>query len=175
MKKDSRFLSRLLLVLGDLFAIAFSFFFAYYFRTHLDERPYYFESDISGFIFEIILVIPIWIIVLGSLGLYSKSILARQSRSKEIARVFIASIIGMMSIVTIDFFGSGDLFPVRTVAIYSFVLCFFFLLLNRIIFRFIRNVRFRHNRGTLRAVVIGNNKNTDYLTDYISSNPESGY
>ncbi len=165
----------MLLVLGDLFSIAFSFFFAYYFRTHLDERPYYFESDISGFIFEIILVIPIWIIVLGSLGLYSKSILARQSRSREIARVFIASIIGMMSIVTIDFFGSGDLFPVRTVAIYSFVLCFFFLLLNRIIFRFIRNIRFRHNRGTLRAVVIGNNKNTDYLTDYISSNPESGY
>ncbi len=175
MKKDSRFLSRVLLVLGDLFAIVFSFFFAYYFRTHLDERPYYFESNIGGFILEIVFIIPIWILILATLGLYSKNILSRQSRSKEASRLLIASAVGMMSIITIDFFGSNDLFPVRTVAIYSFVLCLFFLLLNRLIFRFIRNIRFRHNHGTLRAVVIGNNKNTDYLTDYISSNPESGY
>lgn len=175
MKKDSTFLSRVLLVLGDILAIVFSFFFAYYFRTHLDYRPYFFESNILGFILEIVLLIPVWIIVLASLGLYSKNILARQSRSKEITRLLVASIVGVMSIISFDFFGSSDLFPVRTVAIYSLILCFFFLVLNRSIFRLVRDLRFRHGHGTLRAVVIGNNKNTDYLTDYISSTPESGY
>lgn len=175
MKKDSTFLSRVSLALGDILAIAFSFFFAYYFRTHLDRRPYFFESNLSGFIFEVAFLVPIWIFILASLGLYSKRILARHTRTKEVSRLFLASLIGMMSIISIDFFGSGDLFPVRTVAIYSFVLCFFFLTLNRSVFRFVRDLRFRHGKGTLRAVVVGNNKNTDYLTDYISSTPESGY
>lgn len=175
MKKDSTFLSRALLVLGDLFAIAFSFFFAYYFRTHLDRRPYFFESNLTGFILEIAFLIPVWILILAALGLYSKHILSPHTRTKEISRLFIASLVGMMSIITIDFFGSGDLFPVRTVAIYSFILCFCFLTLNRTIFRLVRDLRFRHGKGTLRAVVVGNNKNTDYLTDYISSTPESGY
>lgn len=175
MKKDSTFLSRVLLILGDLLAILFSFFFAYYFRTHLDKRPYFFESNLAGFILEIALLVPVWIIILASLGLYSKSILARQSRSREITRLFVASIVGIMAIISFDFFGSSDLFPVRTVALYSLVLCFCFLVLNRTIFRFIRDLRFRHGHGTLRAVVIGNNKNTDYLTDYISATPESGY
>ncbi|MBR3319287.1 sugar transferase [Candidatus Saccharibacteria bacterium] len=175
MKKESAFLSRVLLVFGDLLAIAFSFVFAYYFRTHLDRRPYFFESDIAGFIFEVSFLIPIWIIILATLGLYSKSILARSARGKEISRLFVASLVGMMSIITIDFFGSGDLFPVRTIAIYTFAFCLFFLTLNRSIFRLIRDIRFRRGHGTLRAVVIGNNKNTDYLTDYISATPESGY
>ena len=175
MKKDSAFLSRVLLVLGDLFAIIFSFFFAYYFRTHLDRRAYFFEPNLTGFVLEIIFLIPIWIIVLASLGLYSKNILARHSRAKEITRLFIASIVGIMAIITFDFFGSSDLFPVRTVPVYSLILCFVFLVLNRTLFRLIRDLRFRHGHGTLRAVVIGNNKNTDYLTDYISATPESGY
>lgn len=175
MKKDSTFLSRVLLVLGDILAIVFSFFFAYYFRTHLDTRPYFFESDIASFILEIIFLVPVWIIILASLGLYSKNILARQSRSREISHLFVASIVGIMAIISFDFFGPSDLFPVRTVAIYSLVLCFCFLVLNRSVFRLIRDLRFRHGHGTLRAVVVGNNKNTDYLTDYISSTPESGY
>ena len=175
MKKDSTFLSRVLLVLDDLLAIVFSFFFAYYFRIHFDKRPYFFEANVSGFIFEIAFLIPIWIIILASLGLYSKSVLARHTRGREIGRLFVASLVGIMSIITIDFFGSGDLFPVRTIAIYTFIFCFVFLTLNRTLFRFVRDLRFRHGRGTLRAIVIGNNKNTDYLTDYISATPESGY
>lgn len=175
MKKDSAFLSRVLLILGDILAIIFSFFFAYYFRINLDRREYYFEPNITGFVLEIVFLIPIWVIVLASLGLYTKNMLSRQSRSKEIARLLIASIVGTMAIITFDFFGSSDLFPVRTVAVYSFILCFFFLVFNRTLFRFIRDIRYRHGRGTLRAVVIGNDRNTDYLTDYISATPESGY
>ena len=175
MKKDSTFLSRLFLILGDIFAIVFSFGFAYYYRTHFDSRPFFFESDLSGFVLEVIILIPIWIIVLASMGLYSKQILARHSRGKEIVRLFLASIIGIMAIISFDFFGDSSLFPVRTVAIYSLLLCFFFLTLNRTLFRALRDHFFRRNKGTLRAVIIGNNKNTDFLADHISATPESGY
>ncbi|MBR3180994.1 sugar transferase [Candidatus Saccharibacteria bacterium] len=175
MKKDSTLLSRIFLIFGDILAISFSFFFAYYYRTHLDARPYFFESDLKSFILEVAFLIPIWIIILAFLGLYSKNILARHSRARELGHLFIASIIGLMAIITIDYLGEGDLFPVRTVALYSLILCFLFLAINRTIFRLIRDHFFRRNRGTLRAIIIGNNPNTDYLADFISSTPESGY
>lgn len=175
MKKDYILLSRVFLILGDIAAIVFSFFAAYFFRTHLDSRPFFFESDLRGFLLEIVLLFPIWILILAALGLYSKQILARHSRVKEISLLFIASIIGLMALISVDYFGASDLFPVRTIPIYSFILCFFFLVLNRTIFRGVRDHLFRRNRGTLRAIVIGNSMNTDYLSDFISSTPESGY
>jgi len=175
MQKDSTFLPRLVLIFGDIFAILFSFGAAYYFRTHLDSRPFFFESDIWGFVLEIALLIPIWLLVLASLGLYSKSILARHARAKEIGRLFVASLVGTMSIISVDFFLRSDLFPVRTVALLSLAFCFLFLVLNRTLFRALRDHLFRKNRGTLRAVIIGNNPNTDYLADFISATPESGY
>ena len=175
MQKDSTLHSRLILILGDLFAIIFAFAFAYYFRTHLDSRPYFFQADLRGFVYEIIFLVPIWILILATLGLYSKKILARHSRSREIWRLFIASLVGMMAIISFDFFGEGNLFPVRTVALYSFALCFVFLVISRTIFRALRDHFFRKGHGTLRTIIVGNNRNTDYLADYISSTPESGY
>ena len=102
MKKDSTFVSRLCLVFGDIFAIIFSFFGAYYFRTHLDSRPFFFVSDSKGFLLEIILLIPVWILILGSLGLYSKNILARHARAKESGRLRVASIVGLRAMISVD-------------------------------------------------------------------------
>lgn len=175
MQKDSTLRSRFILILGDIFAILFAFGFAYYFRTHLDSRPFFFESDLSGFLYEILFLIPVWILILAALGLYAKRILARHSRGREIWRLLVASVVGMMSIISFDFFWQNNLFPVRTVALYSLGLCFFFLVVNRTLFRALRDHLFRRGRGTLRAVVIGNNNNTFSLVDYISSSPESGY
>ena len=175
MRKDFTVLSRVILMIGDIFAIFFSFAFAYYYRTHLDPRFYTFTPDFSGFALEIFLLIPIWLLILACLGLYSKQNLARHSRSREIARLFVASIVGMMALISFDYLAQRDLFPVRTIILYSLVLCFFFLVLNRTLFRLFRDIFYRNNRGTLRAIIIGNNKNTDYLADYISSTPESGF
>ena len=175
MQKDSTFLSRLALIFGDIFAILFSFAFAYYYRTHLDPHFYTFQPDFKGYVLEIFCLIPIWIIILAFLGLYSKHNLARHSRAQEIARLFVASVVGIMALISFDYLARRDLFPVRTIIAYSFFLCFFFLVLNRTLFRLFRDILYRKNHGTLRAIIIGNNKNTDYLADYISSTPESGF
>ncbi len=176
MKKNSTLILRLFLILGDVLAIIFAFIFAYYYRTNIDPRPYFFESEITSFIEAILVLVPAWIIILASLGLYKNaSLIARRSRVKEAFLLLLASVIGTMFIITFDFFGRGTLFPVRIIAVYSAILCFVFLVLVRNLIRLIRKRFFLNSRGGLRAVVIGNNKNTDFLTDYISSFPESGY
>ena len=69
MRKEPGFAYRVFLILGDALAIVFSFSFAYYFRTHIDSRPYYFTSEIRDFVISQVLLLPVWLIILTSLGL----------------------------------------------------------------------------------------------------------
>ena len=50
MKKEPGFIYRIFLLFGDALAIIFSFTFAYYFRTHIDSRPFFFESELYLFL-----------------------------------------------------------------------------------------------------------------------------
>ena len=176
MKKDPGFTFRLCLMLGDAFAIVAAFLFAYLIRTHIDSRPYYFESEPLSFASTIVLLIPIWWIILACLGLYQKYIFLGRSRSRELSRLVAASAIGVMTLITYDFFLNGNLFPVRLIAVWAFLLCFVLLFLVRTILRFIRlRLAQRTGRGTLRALVIGNSLNTEYLVSHIIGYPEDGY
>ena len=74
MRKEPGFAYRLALLFGDAFAIVFSFAFAYYYRINIDHRAYYFDSQIGDFVVANIFLLPVWIIILATLGLYSKNI-----------------------------------------------------------------------------------------------------
>lgn len=176
MKRESGLLYRLCIILGDAIAIIASFLFAYYFRTHIDTRPYYFESNPFHFTFAITLLIPVWLLILAAFGLYKKSVIERRVHSSEIFRLAAASVIGVMFIITYDFFSQGDLFPVRVIAFYAMVICFIMLVLMRLLIRFFRGFILRNSdRGALRAIVIGDTPNTLHLINHINSHPEDGY
>ena len=162
--------------MGDALAIVFSFAFSYYYRTHIDSRPYYFTSEIRDFILTNVLLLPIWLVILTSLGLYSRRILRR--RGLEYWRLFLASIIGVMTIITYDFFATayvtrGSLFPVRTIAIYAIVFNFIVLIITRTIIRAIRQFLLRRNMGLIRTVIVGNSDNTTQLLQGITA--DSGF
>ena len=156
MKKDSGSIYRVFLMLGDALAIVFSFAFAYYIRTHIDSRPYYFTAEQLDFTVTVLSLIPIWWLILAMLGLYKKSIILGRSRFSELGRLLTASIIGIMTIITYDFFYEHNLFPVRIVAVWSALLCFLSLLMIRFL---LREIRFRlivhTGRATLNVIIIG--------------------
>ena len=87
----------------------------------------------------------------------------------------LAAILSVAALIVYDFFRGEDLFPVRVMALTSVVLSFVFLLVERMIVRFAVRQIFKSDYGARRAIVIGNSKNTEYLADYITSMPESGY
>ncbi len=176
MKRDFGVVFHVFLILGDALSIVLSFLAAYFMRTHLDQRPFYFTADPGRFVLTMLSLIPIYVIILACFGLYKKSIFLRSSRWTEVARLFFASLVGMMTIISIDFFLELDLFPVRIMAIYAAFACFLFLCLFRGLVRFIRNFALKHSRKTaLRAIVIGNNKSTESIANYIAAYPESGF
>lgn len=175
MKKDPGLVFRIVLIISDALAVLVAFLIAYLLRIHIDSRPYYFDADLPTFLTTILFILPFWLILHAMIGLYRKSIITARSRMPELARLFAASIVGTMGLIAYGFFTSHSLIPTRAVAIYSMLLCFIMLCLFRGIIHFARGRILQHNRGTLRALVIGNSSNTTRIIEHIADHPEKGY
>ena len=171
MKKEPGLLYRIALVVGDAVAIIFAYAFAYYFRVHIDPRPFYFEAAIRDFVKIIFCLWPMWFIINASLGLYRKSVIERKYAS--VGRLFLASVIGIMAIISYDYLTNADIFPVRTIAIYAALFCFLSLIIIRTCIKVFRRAIFRRNYALMRVLVVGNSENTRQLLMGIS--PESGF
>ncbi len=165
---------RLGLLIGDAVALVLSFAMAYYIRTHVDPRPYVFEAQLFEFTKTTLVMVPVILIIFAALGLYRKSIFLGSSRLPERSRLLLGGVLAVASLIVYDFFTGENLFPVRVMAVTAMVLSFVFLLIERIAVRLIIRLIFKNDYGVRRAIIIGNSKNTEYLADYISSNPESG-
>lgn len=175
MKRDFGIIFHVFLILGDAVAVLLSFLVAYLVRTHLDQRPFYFTAAPLEFVFSMLFLVPLYLIVLAAFGLYRKSVFMDRNRWSEIGRLFLASVVGMMTIISYDFFFQIDLFPVRVMAFYAILSCFLFLCTFRGLVRFARRQILKSRRATLRAVIVGSTKNTEYLANYIAAFPETGF
>ena len=163
------------LVIGDIIAIVTSFLYAYLIRIHLDSRPYYFVANPGKFILAISALLPVWIFVLFAFGLYSKKIIMNRSHLPEVSRLFAASIIGVMAIITVDFFLDSNLFPVRPIALYAMLTNFLSLVVIRGIIKSARKHILRKKIGLQKVLIVGNNINTSRLISNIIGFPEEGY
>lgn len=176
MKRDPGFIFRIILMLGDAFAVVAAFGLAYWVRIYIDSRPFYFEASTLDFIISTIVLIPFWWICLALLGLYRRYIYLSQSKTSETYRLFAASILGVMTLISYGFFLGRTIFPSRSVAILTATFCFILLKLTRAILRRLRlALLIRKKMGLQRAIIIGNSKNTTRILDYLTSHPEEGY
>lgn len=175
MKRDPGLVFRLCLVVGDALAIVLALAFAYITRTHFDSRPYYFESDLGSFVLMALCLLPLWILILASLGLYKRNFFIGKSRLSEVWRLALASVLGVMAMITFDFFTHMDLFPVRMVAGLAVACCFVMLLLERTIINTVRHILARRNFGVQKVLIVGNSLNTEHLISYMTSFPEYGF
>lgn len=83
--------------------------------------------------------------------------------------------VGVMMIITYDFFTVGNLFPVRIIAVHASLLCFASLIVIRSGLKLGRRMILSSNRGAAKAVIIGNHPNTGNLATYMTDFPEIGY
>lgn len=175
MKNDKLRAFRIFLMMGDMIAVLSSYFLAYIFRIHLDSRPFYFAPNPYAFIASILILLPLVFLVIAMLGLYKKSIFYAKSKISEIGRLMIATAISSMAIITYDFFTDDNLFPVRIIALYSAAFCLLLLLVFRLAITYIYGIITKRKRINLRALIVGNSKSTEILSNYIATFPESGY
>lgn len=175
MQKKSDFILRVCLIIGDAAALMLSFAFAYFVRVHVDPRPFTFEAQLEDFTMTVALVLPMMLIIIAALGLYRKSIFLGKARLPERARLMLAAVLSVGSLIVYDFFMGEELFPVRIMALLAMVFSFLFLLVERVAVRFMMRQIFKSDYGAKRTIIIGNSRNTEYLADYMATNPEAGY
>ena len=173
MKQNFSFIYKLLLVAGDALALTMAFTIAYILRVSLDNRPIAVPVSALTYIAICIALLPLWIAAFAVLGLYRKRIY--DSRPKELFRLLVGSITGVVLFVTFDFFSNETIFPAKLIPIYVAFFAFILLWLVRSLLRNIRLYMFSRNYGITKVMLVGNNQATYFLSRYLYNNPSSGF
>ncbi len=162
-----------LLIVADFIVLTLGFMLAYVIRVQIDNRPLLNEVYALEYVTTFLTVIPLWIIVFASLGLYSNTV--RTKRVSEIGKLFIGSVIGILIVLGYSYVIDEPIFPARLVAVYAFVFSFVFLVFSRTLIHTIYGWLLRHGRGGRRVLVIGNSKTTCDIIMQLHNAKHSGY
>ncbi len=170
--KNTKYYS-LILVLADTLILLAAFSLAYVIRVNFDNRPLLSTVYALDYLQAFAVILPVWILIFASLGLYSSSTYNR--RLVEWGKIAIGAFIGILVVIGWEYISGKHIFPARLVAVYSFGGSFLLLVLGREILRFMRSLLFRFGRGINRVLIVGNSAATRDIADNLSFTHRSGY
>lgn len=170
--KNARFYS-VILLLVDTITLTLAFFIAYVLRVQYDPRPLLLDIYATEYIRSTLIIVPIWILVFFSLGLYSPAVYNK--RLLEWSKILLGSGIGILLVIGWQYVSGDAIFPARLVAAYAFVASFILIIGEREVLRLIRSMLFRFGIGVNRVLVIGNSPTTKDIADNLSDTKKSGY
>jgi exopolysaccharide biosynthesis polyprenyl glycosylphosphotransferase len=111
--------------------------------------------------------------VFALIGLYNSEIYER--RFPEFGRLLTGCMIGMLGIISFDYFYSQPLFPARLVPVYALLLSFGLIFFERALLRQIRKTLFSYNVGINNVLIIGSSPATKEIAEYLGDTRYSGY
>jgi exopolysaccharide biosynthesis polyprenyl glycosylphosphotransferase len=163
----------ILLLVADFFTLVTSFGIAYIARVSLDDRNLITQRDDSNYLYATLLIVPIWILLLAVLNLYSSVTYNR--RLVEWGKLAIGSFIGVLLIIGWEYISDERIFPARLVTIYVLIGSFALLILEREILRLLRQLAYRFGKGTSRVLIIGNSAATRDIAERLANTEKSGF
>lgn len=170
--KNTKFYS-LILIAADFLVLLLAFGAAYIVRVQRDPRPLLTKVYADEYFIGLLTIIPFWIIVFATIGLYSSAVYNR--RLIEWSKVAIGSFIGILIVIGWQYVSDETLFPARLVAIYALVASFLLIITEREILRSVRRLLFRFGRGTSRVLIVGNSAATHDIIVNLAETKRSGY
>lgn len=173
MRNNSAIIYRLLLILGDFLALAAAFSVAYIIRVEYDDRPLIEQIPPETYLQAILIVLPLWIVVHGAIGLYSKDV--QENRFAEFGRLILGSTLGILVVIGYDFVSESALFPARLVPVYGVVLAFGFLLLFRSLMRLFRRILYSFGYGIANLLIVGDTPSARSVYSQFADTAHSGY
>lgn len=170
--KNTKFYS-LILITADFLVLLLAFSVAYILRVQRDPRPLLTKVYADEYLLSLLTIIPFWIVIFASLGLYSAVVYNR--RLIEWSKLAIGSFIGILIVIGWQYASNEVLFPARLVAVYALIASFVLLVFEREILRWIRGLLFRFGHGTSRVLIVGNSAATYDIAESLAETEKSGY
>ncbi len=170
--RNSRIYS-LLLIFVDVFVLFAAFVGAYILRVIYDPRPLLNEVYADEYLVSSLFIVPVWIIIFATLGLYRADVYNR--RLLEWSKLGVGSFIGILVVIGWEYVTTSEIFPARLVTVYAFIGSFVLLILGREALRFFRTLMFRYGKGVKRVLIIGADDITSDIATSIADTRHSGY
>jgi len=163
----------LILIFVDIFFLLMAFTIAYILRVQYDPRPLITNIHAYDYLYSFLVIIPFWILIFASLGLYHPSVYNR--RLVEWAKIGVGTFVGILLVIGWQYASKQDILPARLVAVYALIASFVLIVAEREILRLIRGLMFRYGRGVRRVLIIGESDATRDIAISLSNTAKSGY
>lgn len=144
------------LIIGDVMAILGAYSLAYIFRVKLSDDPVANFVAAEPYFLSLLTLVPFIVLFLVMAGTYR---IGATKVAGQITRVGIGALVAMLSLVTIDYFYNGHIFPAKLVPLYGFGLSVGLLMIVRIVLYAVRWLWWRKESNLQSVMIIGG----DYL------------
>lgn len=170
--KRSDILFTLLTVIIDAMMIFLAFWLAYWTRAQIDIIQIVYLWPFDQYIRLIGLMIPFWIGIFASAGLY----MMQPSRANwgAFTKVFLAVSSGIMFFVAWVFLTRTDFFS-RLIVIYAWLMAIFLVFAGRLLIGALQRWLFRYNFGVHTVIILGKTDTAETLKSELEQRTELGY
>jgi len=170
--KNTKFYS-LILIIIDTLVLMGAFVLAYVIRVRFDPRPLLANIYATDYFHAFVFIIPFWILIFITLGLYRSSTYNR--RLVEWSKIAVGSFIGILLVIGWQYVSGKSILPARLVAVYGLLAAFFLIVIERELLRLIRGLMFRYGKGVSRVLLIGTSDATRDIAFSLADTARSGY
>lgn len=159
---------------ADFLVLLAAFTAAYILRVQIhNSRPLVSPIFAFDYLMMALTILPLWIIVFATLGLYSSRTYNR--RLAEWGRIFVGTFIGILVVVGWEYITDKTFLPSRIAALYAFGASLVLVILGRELMRLLRTVAFRYGIGISRVLIIGHSDATEDIALALANTGKSGY
>ncbi len=151
-KQRSSVFFTVILLLGDILAIIGAYSLAYILRVKISDNPVANPMPASTYFYYLLSLTPFIVMFLVVTGTYRSS---SQKVLSQFLRIIIASLVTMLSLVTIDYFLNDPLFPAKLVPVYGLILSVVLLIIARSILYTGRWLWWHTEKNLLSVVIVG--------------------
>ncbi|MFA6512462.1 MAG: sugar transferase [Patescibacteria group bacterium] len=174
MKKSELIFAALLVVIDWLLIVAagLTAYALRYWTFVQDIRPVIFDLALSEWVNIVLIVATLFIVVFALSGLY----IIRSTRRMvdEIGRIFFAVSTGVLFVILLIFF-QRELFSSRFIILAGWVVAFFYVTIGRTLIYALQHALFSRGIGTHRVVLVGADRTTTIVQEYLAQHPKLGY
>lgn len=174
MKNRKSFTFTLLLIAADALAVLGAYSVAYILRTRFNGAPITHFIPARDYFANLLLLVPFILLFFSVIGTYSLS----QRLFAKTWRVIFGAFGALMFMLFVNFFSYNPIFPAKMVAVYGLIFSLIFLAIERAVLYFAKYLRYRHNIGSEKILLVGLERETAKTAQNLASTvarKSSGY